>query len=375
MSMSERPRLLPGDPAPWFIGRSSLTPDHHFDAVAGAYVVLTFIRRASAAAEVHIVAEIHQVVRACADMQPRWYIVTADPADEAPGMLPVGKPGLHAFFDPEESIRKLYGADAYAGPVSFLLSPRLHVIAVIDNADPAQHAGQIAALLLAQVPLEKLAQRFGPPPILIIPDVFEPALCRLLIEGYEKHGGESSGFMRDEADKSVTSFNDSFKVRRDWHIDSPKLSEAIGARFQRRVVPEIQKAYNFHVTHMERHVVSCYDASEGGHFAPHRDNTSIAGAHRRFACSLNLTDDYQGGYLRFPEFGPQVYRPLAGACVIFGCALLHQATKVTEGKRYAFLPFLHDQAAQKVRDENIGRVEIRSKEQAEAAGRKPTHAA
>jgi hypothetical protein len=56
--------------------------------------------------------------------------------------------------------------------------------------------------------------------------------------------------------------------------------------------------------------------------------------------------------------------------VIFGCSLLHQATKVTEGRRYAFLPFLHDEAAQKVRDENLGRVQIRSKEQAEAAERK-----
>ena len=92
----------------------------------------------------------------------------------------------------------------------------------------------------------------------------------------------------------------------------------------------------------------------------------MVGAHRRFACSLNLNDDYQGGYLRFPEFGPQVYRPAAGACVIFSCSLLHQATRVTEGKRYAFLPFLHDQAAQKVRDQNMSKVEIRTKEQAEA---------
>jgi predicted 2-oxoglutarate/Fe(II)-dependent dioxygenase YbiX/peroxiredoxin len=373
--MSKSPRLLPGDPAPWFTARSTLSADHHFDAVAGAYVVLTFLRKGSDAKERQIVTAIDQVIQECADTQARWYIVTPDTADEAAGALPVGKRGQHAFFDMTESIRKLYGADAYPGPVSFVLSPRLHVIAVVDHADPAQHGGQISALLRAQVPIEKIAQRFGPPPILIIPDVFEPALCKILIEGYAKHGGEPSGYMRDEGRKSVTNFDDGFKVRRDWHIEDQKLSEAIGARFQRRVVPEIQKAYNFHVTHMERHVVSCYDANEGGHFAPHRDNTSIGGAHRRFACSLNLNDDYEGGYLRFPEFGPQVYRPQAGACVIFGCALLHQATKVTAGKRYAFLPFLHDQAAQKVREANLQRVEIRTKEQAEAAARQAAAAA
>jgi predicted 2-oxoglutarate/Fe(II)-dependent dioxygenase YbiX len=38
--------------------------------------------------------------------------------------------------------------------------------------------------------------------------------------------------------------------------------------------------------------------------------------------------------------------------VVFACALLHEATPVTKGKRYAFLPFLYDEAASKVREEN-----------------------
>jgi predicted 2-oxoglutarate/Fe(II)-dependent dioxygenase YbiX len=56
--------------------------------------------------------------------------------------------------------------------------------------------------------------------------------------------------------------------------------------------------------------------------------------------------------------GPQVYTAPAGGAVVFSCSLLHEATPVTKGKRYAFLPFLYDDAAAKVRDENLKYVEL-----------------
>jgi hypothetical protein len=350
--MSEQNRVLPGDPAPWFTARASTNPRYQLESAAGNYLVLTFVN--SGAIDRATITAIRQSADAFDDANARWFIVTPDPADEAPGALPLRLPGIRAFFDRDSAIRKLYGIDAYGQqPVSVVVSPRLQVIGIINESDPAGHARLVMAVLGAQPRVDRLVEALGPPPILVIPDVFERALCRLLIEGYEKHGGEPSGFMRDEAGMTVRRFDDSFKVRRDWEITDPQLQNAIGARFQRRVVPEVQKAYNFQVTHMERHIVSCYDAKEGGHFNSHRDNTAIGTAHRRFACTVNLnTEDYKGGDLRFPEFGPQLYRAPTGGCVIFSCALLHQATKVTEGKRYAFLPFLHDAAAEKVREQN-----------------------
>ena len=30
--------------------------------------------------------------------------------------------------------------------------------------------------------------------------------------------------------------------------------------------------------------------------------------------------------------------------MVFSCALLHEATRVTAGRRYAFLPFFYDEA-------------------------------
>jgi predicted 2-oxoglutarate/Fe(II)-dependent dioxygenase YbiX len=99
--------------------------------------------------------------------------------------------------------------------------------------------------------------------------------------------------------------------------------------------------------------VACYEGTVGGHFRAHRDNTTKGTAHRRFAVSLHLnTGKYEGGYLRFPEFGPQLYIAPAGGAVVFSCSLLHEATPVTRGRRYMFLPFLYDDEAAKIREAN-----------------------
>lgn len=38
--------------------------------------------------------------------------------------------------------------------------------------------------------------------------------------------------------------------------------------------------------------------------------------------------------------------------MVFSCSLLHTVTPVTRGSRYAFLPFLYDEAAAKIREAN-----------------------
>ncbi len=120
-----------------------------------------------------------------------------------------------------------------------------------------------------------------------------------------------------------------------------------------RLVPEIRRAYQFHATRMERYIVACYQGEHGGHFRAHRDNTTKGTAHRRFACSLNLNDDYEGGFVWFPEFGRQLFKPPPGGACVFSCSMLHEATPVTQGVRYVFLPFLYDDAAAKIREENL----------------------
>ena len=126
--------------------------------------------------------------------------------------------------------------------------------------------------------------------------------------------------------------------------------EVDDAALERRLFPMIARALGFSVTRIERYVVSCYDAADGAVFHAHRVSTTFGTAHRKFACSINLNDGFTGGDLRFAEYGRKTYRPPTGGAVVFSCAMLHEAIPVTEGRRYAFLPFFYDDAGAAVLD-------------------------
>ena len=42
-------------------------------------------------------------------------------------------------------------------------------------------------------------------------------------------------------------------------------------------------------------------------------------------------EQFEGGELRFPEFGDQRYRPANGTAIVFSSSLLHEALHVTSG--------------------------------------------
>lgn len=86
--------------------------------------------------------------------------------------------------------------------------------------------------------------------------------------------------------------------------------------------------------------------------ARHRGNKTKGTAHRRFAISINLNADFEGGEVSFPEYGPCGLEAPPGAAAIFSCSLLHRVSKVTRGNRYAFLPFVYDDEAARLRMEN-----------------------
>jgi predicted 2-oxoglutarate/Fe(II)-dependent dioxygenase YbiX len=57
--------------------------------------------------------------------------------------------------------------------------------------------------------------------------------------------------------------------------------------------------------------------------------------------SINLnTEEFEGGELRFPEFGDQRNRPESGTSIVFSSSLLHEAMPVTARRRFVFLAFL-----------------------------------
>ena len=87
--------------------------------------------------------------------------------------------------------------------------------------------------------------------------------------------------------RTVGKLDRNHKIRRDLPIEDAQVQAQLRARIQRRLVPEIQKAFQFRATRIERYIVACYDSAEGGHFRAHRDNTTAGTAHRRFAVTIN----------------------------------------------------------------------------------------
>jgi predicted 2-oxoglutarate/Fe(II)-dependent dioxygenase YbiX len=197
---------------------------------------------------------------------------------------------------------------------------------IADLPSPALHAGVAT-----------------PAPVLVVPRIFEPELCGRLLALHQEGAGERTGVMRDRGGRTEHVL-DELKSRRDVLVQDAELKAQIRTRLETRLFPMIQRVFMARLTHIERYLVSCYAAEEGGVFHAHRDNTTLQTAHRLFAASINLNDDFEGGDLRFPEFGREVLRPPVGGACVFGCGLLHEATRVTAGRRYAFLPFFYDEA-------------------------------
>jgi predicted 2-oxoglutarate/Fe(II)-dependent dioxygenase YbiX len=195
----------------------------------------------------------------------------------------------------------------------------------------------------------------APPPILVLSDVFEPDLCATLIRHFDQNGGKESGFMQDVDGKPVEVFDPEWKRRRDHMINDPSLIRETRRRIARRVAPEMQKAFHFKATRTERDLIGCYGAEDRAHFGAHRDDVTATTAHRQFAVSVNLNHDFEGGESGFPEFGPRRFKGPIGAAIVFSCSMLHDVSKVTKGRRYAFLTFLFDEAGEQTRLANSGK--------------------
>lgn len=249
------------------------------------------------------------------------------------------------FLRDGESLASAFGtAQAWV-----VLDPMLRVVEVAPLDEPER--------MLAGLGRDAARQACGaclPAPILALADVLEPELCRHLVERFELGGGgRESGFMQDQDGQSIEHFHGAWKKRRDVMLTDPRLIAAIRARIGRRVGPEIRKAFQMAVTRTERDLIACYDAETGGHFGPHRDDTGIAVAHRRFAVSINLNADFDGGEISFPEYSPQSFKAAAGTAIVFSASILHQVSKVTRGRRYVFLTFLFDEEGERVRQANL----------------------
>ena len=182
-------------------------------------------------------------------------------------------------------------------------------------------------------------------PVLIVPELVERDHCARLVGVWEA-GEKIRGTVSPGAGDGGAVVDTAIKRRGDVYLaNSDAEAQALVRLFQRRLFPEIAKAFRFRITRAETLRIGGYDARERGHFKPHRDDTTPATRHRQFAMSLNLnTGEYRGGELRFPEYGGQVFDVARGGAVIFSCALLHEALPVTEGRRIGIFGFFYGEA-------------------------------
>jgi len=353
--------LLPGDPAPWFYAASTSSERYAFDTAAGRYLVLCFFGSAQDPVSSAVLQGVARHRTIFDDAKFCFFGVSNDPTDRSEARVQASLPGIRFFWDFDLAVAKAYGAAprtaAPGGAVPLrrfwaVLDPTLRVMRVFPIEDGVATSEAVFRYLSSLPPPDQFAGIPLQAPVLYLPNVFEPEFCKMLIGLYDADGGEESGFMREVEGKTVGIKDRSHKSRSDFNISDPQVIKAAQVRISRRIVPEIAKVHQFKVTRMERYLVGCYTAEDGGHFNAHRDNTTKGTAHRRFAVSINLNAEFEGGEVSFPEYGPRSFKPTPGSAVVFSCSLLHAVSVVTKGRRYAFLPFLYDDAAAAIREQN-----------------------
>jgi peroxiredoxin len=248
------------------------------------------------------------------------------------------------LLDKNGRIFRDFGANSQHLPTTVLLRPNHHVLAIIKAASETQAPEALA--LVRQITAERRPLLMAPhAPVLIIPDVLSQEDCRHLIIVFETRGkvfldlGPGIDYIGTDYKMRVPEHGRRDRIDH-WIVEND-TSALLDHRLIHRVIPEIAKAFHYQVTRHERMRIGCYEGSRGGKLHGHRDNFDPSTAYRRFAMSVNLnTEEFEGGELRFPEYGDQRYRPGTGNAIVFSSSLLHEALHVTSGRRFVLLAFL-----------------------------------
>jgi predicted 2-oxoglutarate/Fe(II)-dependent dioxygenase YbiX/peroxiredoxin len=341
-----------GEPAPFFTAETDGNPAYSIQVAAGRWLVLMVFGSLAdeAGRRAHETAMARRALFNDADAA--FFGVSTDPDDRFARGLANAAFGVRYFWDFDQAICRTLGlaSGERPSPGVFLIDPGFR----IAMAEPLDGAGRILARLEQE--LAARSDLADPPfaPVLTLPRIFEPEFCAGLIDYFEAREPTPSGFAADVDGRTVELINPNLKRRHDVTVDDEALLKAIEDRLRNRLLPMIKRAFGWQATEIERFLICRYSAEERGFFFPHRDDATLGTAHRKFAVTINLNAEaYEGGDLRFPEFGRRLYRPPTGGATVFGCSLLHEATPVTAGVRYAFVPFLFDEAGAKLRRANL----------------------
>ena len=353
-SQQGRPRrpLEAGDIAPrfsWPDGEGG-SVDPHGDRLAGKPMLIVFCPDLASEETTRLLTAFREVQARLKALGTHLYAVTR--ASAATNQAFAATLGLRfaLLSDPAGEGFRAYGLGNAAGapepqaPATFLLGRNQHLLLVArgEEASPAARSLERLEILAAQDRSQEMEPH---PPVLIVPEVFGRADCQHLMSIFALQGnvwvdpGHGDKSMADDYKMRVYDYGRQDRI--DHFVMTAKNRQFIGSRLQSRLFPEIRKAFQYRITRYEPYRIACYEGERGGEMLGHRDDSQPMVAHRRFAVSVNLnTEEFEGGALRFPEFGGQRYRPATGAAIVFSCSLLHEALPVTSGRRFVVLGFL-----------------------------------
>ena len=136
---------------------------------------------------------------------------------------------------------------------TFFFDASLRVVKAYENPPVEGHAQQVLEDARAWLHREEPRDIVQHAPVLLIPNVFSPELCKELMRIWES-GNEESGFMKQVDGKTVRAMDYNHKIRRDHFLSATDgaAEEAVKKCVADRVVPEIRKAFNYAVTRRRR---------------------------------------------------------------------------------------------------------------------------
>lgn len=177
-------------------------------------------------------------------------------------------------------------------------------------------------------------------PILLIPDALGPELRAVIMAQFERElpthlsdGRATVGFDLEPGDFYVEHEGEYGRMLQ-LVMRGTELTRQLDEILTRVVQPAIAKAFQTRSSSREHWLATRYEAPTG-FVAAHRDNATPATKHRNFTLTVNLNGGaYEGGELRFPEYGPELYAPDPGTAVIWSAAVLHEVLPVTRGQRF-----------------------------------------
>lgn len=177
-------------------------------------------------------------------------------------------------------------------------------------------------------------------PILLLPNVLDRDLRQTLMAQFDRElpihasvGRATAGFGLEKGDFFIEHENGYGNLLQ-LVLRSRELTDRLDAAWQRKIVPAIEHIFQTKTPSREHWLVSRYQAP-GQFLSAHRDRGTPATQHRNYTLTINLNGgEYEGGELRFPEFGGDLYDPDPGTAVIWSANMMHEVLPVTRGTRF-----------------------------------------